>query len=40
MRPGETLYVVESEAAPTPEGTPASDSQDTDRTWWERLYKP
>ena len=39
VRAGERLYVVESDAAPTPEGTPAESSDDKE-TWWERLYKP
>jgi cell division protein FtsB len=39
VRPGETLYVVESDAPPTPEGTPGAEKQD-EGSWWEKLYKP
>ena len=40
VRPGERLYVVESDAPPTPEGTPSEDEASESQSWWERLYKP
>jgi cell division protein FtsB len=39
VRPGETLYVIESDAPATPEVT-AANGEPSDQTWWERLYKP
>ena len=39
VRPGETLVIVSSDAAPTP--TPAEDPAEEDgRPWWEILYDP
>jgi cell division protein FtsB len=39
VRPGETLYIVNSDAPATPEGTPSGDSKATPEQWWERLYR-
>ncbi len=38
VRPGETLYIVNSDAQPTPEPTPSGDSKAAQEPWWERLY--
>ena len=39
VRPGETLVIVASSAAPTP--TPEEEpDQDDARRWWEKLYGP
>jgi cell division protein FtsB len=38
VRPGETLYIVSSNAPPTPVAT--EEQHEGLRTWWERLYDP
>lgn len=40
VRPGERLYVIESDAAPTPAGTPVVDGETGSKSWWEHLYIP
>lgn len=37
VKPGETLYIVNSDAPPTPVPT-AGDANATPEPWWERLY--
>jgi cell division protein FtsB len=40
VRPGQTLFVVNSDAPPTPVPTPGAATNATPQTWWERLYTP
>lgn len=39
VRPGETLVIVSSSAAPTPTPEEQPDQKDN-RSWWENLYGP
>jgi len=39
VRPGETLFFVNSNAQATPAPTPGGDLNATPQPWWERLFK-
>ena len=39
VRPGQKLFVVASDAAPTP-AAPSSGSAATPQPWWERIFSP